>query len=341
MPDSNPPPKQKNKPTIKTSSTPTTSKTAPPPQPPLQLAAKRLERLLGRTNGTTSGSGNGSGNGNGNGSSRTTNANSLIEEANSAPHSNPCKIVKRWIGTSSNAASKASPHDISTAARILLSPTGTSATGRDLLLQLTALLPPTPSPTPPKDGDDETMEENTTPDPPSTVPTAHLVSSSREVEAWLLSLAVRALWKGGRDEDASLLAGKALVLVSTHLEEAMDGNASGGGSKSALYPLLARLYRYRSLAVERCAGADGGGGVGWGGEGQRAELAYAHRMAVLRRDVDTQATLLNLMLRDLLNASQGEFKDLWLAFCFTFYCFTHFALANGTHAQKHYSHLCD
>merc|ERR1740136_123065 len=64
-------------------------------------------------------------------------------------------------------------------------------------------------------------------------------------------------------------------------------------------------------------------------------------MAVLRRDVDTQATLLNLMLRDLLNASQGEFKDLWLAFCFTFYCFTHFALANGTHAQKHYSHLCD
>jgi len=35
-------------------------------------------------------------------------------------------------------------------------------------------------------------------------------------------------------------------------------------------------------------------------------MAYAHRMAVLRRDVDTQATLLNLMLRDLLGASQVE-----------------------------------
>jgi len=53
------------------------------------------------------------------------------------------------------------------------------------------------------------------------------------------------------------------------------------------------------LAVEKC----GGGG---GGEGVREEMAYAHRMAVLRRDVDTQATLLNLMLRDLLTARQVE-----------------------------------
>jgi hypothetical protein len=34
-------------------------------------------------------------------------------------------------------------------------------------------------------------------------------------------------------------------------------------------------------------------------------MVRAHGMACLRRDVDTQATLLNLMLHDLLHASQG------------------------------------
>jgi hypothetical protein len=38
----------------------------------------------------------------------------------------------------------------------------------------------------------------------------------------------------------------------------------------------------------------------------RQEMAKAHNMACLRRDVDSQATLLNLMLRDLLLHSQGE-----------------------------------
>jgi len=42
------------------------------------------------------------------------------------------------------------------------------------------------------------------------------------------------------------------------------------------------------------------------GEDYRAEMSFAHRTAVLRRDVDTQATLLNLMLRGLLGARQVE-----------------------------------
>jgi hypothetical protein len=39
---------------------------------------------------------------------------------------------------------------------------------------------------------------------------------------------------------------------------------------------------------------------------KKGELVNAHRLAVIRKDVDTQAVLLNIMLRDLLNANQSE-----------------------------------
>ncbi len=77
-------------------------------------------------------------------------------------------------------------------------------------------------------------------------------------------------------------------------------NTYGVGSGSGLYPLLSRLYRFQSLVAEACA-------PGYHLEqGRRGELVNAHRLAVIRKDVDTQATLLNIMLRDLLNANQGE-----------------------------------
>jgi hypothetical protein len=41
-------------------------------------------------------------------------------------------------------------------------------------------------------------------------------------------------------------------------------------------------------------------------EALRSELVTAHRLACLRRDVDTQSTVLNLLLRELLAADQGE-----------------------------------
>jgi 26S proteasome regulatory subunit N3 len=227
----------------------------------LETASRRLERLL---------------------SLSTNNGNSASAVSSTSAHTNPAKIVKRWLGTSSGVASPnttKSLADISKAAKVLLDPNGPCATGRDLLLQL--------NPT-----NDESMEI----DDAESSSTNYLVASSREVESWLLSLAIRLLWNNEKTDQAYELVKKALNILNTHLQEAEQSHSSL--SPQSLYPLLARFYRYQSLLVERC-GSDNG-------EEQRVEMAYAHRVAVLRRDVDTQATLLNLMLRELLNANQVE-----------------------------------
>jgi len=122
-----------------------------------------------------------------------------------------------------------------------------------------------------------------------------------EVESWLLSLAIRLLWASNKNDDALVLAMKGIAILTTHLEEdESDSAAKLITSSSSLYPLLARLYRYQSLSAEKSNISNGRM------QQMRLEMAYAHRMAVLKRDVDTQSTLLNSMLRDLLNASQVE-----------------------------------
>ena len=68
---------------------------------------------------------------------------------------------------------------------------------------------------------------------------------------------------------------------------------------ASLFPLLARIYRYQSLVAESLPQDPHVVAT------FRQEMIKAHGMASLRRDVDSQATLLNLMLRDLLHASQG------------------------------------
>eukprot|EP00957_Ditylum_brightwellii_P060166 4569861-Ditylum_brightwellii.AAC.1 len=78
------------------------------PTPPLEAAARRLERLLG---GTTA---------------------SPVSKSDStvilSQHTNPSKIVKRWLGTSSGTAAKATLVDVSSAASVLLDPLGPCAT---------------------------------------------------------------------------------------------------------------------------------------------------------------------------------------------------------------------
>lgn len=252
----------------------------------LESAANRLERLL-------SPSYNGS-----NIKSKTkSSSSSTTTPAASHSHSNPAKIVKRWLGTSSGVASPtatSSLSDISKAAKALLDPNGSSATGRDLLIQLT------------DDADDVTMDIDDKETSEKENEPQYLQASAREVEAWLLSLAIRLLWTKSKHQAAAQLSQKALNILTTHLREstsqATESSSTvalvdGEGSYQSLYPLLARLYRYQSLLAEKCASE---------GVEQRVELAYAHRMAVLRRDVDTQATLLNLMLRELLNSHQVE-----------------------------------
>mmetsp|Transcript_60015 Transcript_60015/g.89145 ORF Transcript_60015/g.89145 Transcript_60015/m.89145 type:complete len:426 (+) Transcript_60015:313-1590(+) len=148
-------------------------------------------------------------------------------------------------------------------------------------------------------------EEETTKEP-------HLIAATREVEGWLLSLSVRLLWRDQKAAEALQLATQSIAILTTHLQDATSHGAVAGAASSArgglsaaagLYPLLARIYRYRSLAAEGLGSEEL---VSHAVAGLRTDMVAAHRMACLRRDVDNQATLLNLMLNDLLNADQVE-----------------------------------
>jgi len=206
-------------------------------------------------------------------------------------HSNPSKIVKRWLGTSSGISGKITLADISLTAQMLLDPAGVCATGRDILVQLS----------PPMEKMETEGEESAEKEE---VP--FLDASCREVEAYLFSLSVRIMWSQGQStmQQALDLSAKAIQIVSAHIEraEASPHAVTGFGAAgvSGLFPLLARLYRYQGLVSESI------GDILMMKSGQREELVHAHRMAVMRRDVDTQATLLNLMLRELLSADQVE-----------------------------------
>jgi 26S proteasome regulatory subunit N3 len=130
----------------------------------------------------------------------------------------------------------------------------------------------------------------------------YLEAAACEVESYLLSLAIRILFRNNESEKALELSIKAIQITNLHMAE-MSKNTYGVGSANGLYPLLSRLFRFQSLVAESCA-------PGYHLEqGKRGELVNSHRLAVIRRDVDTQATLLNIMLRDLLNANQGEDED--------------------------------
>lgn len=223
-----------------------------PPTPPLEAAARRLERLLG---------------------GGVADKDRLVHT-----YSNPAKIVKRWLGTSSGAAGNATMGDISAAASTLLDPSGRCAVGREFILKATG----------------ESMDTE-----PSQEPKYLTSASDREIETWLLSLAVRLLWKDQKYAEGFALSQKGISLLMGHLEGARVVTGMGA-SISSLFPLLARIYRYRSLNADSLVTSDPALAADL-----RQDMVRAHGMACLRRDVDTQATLLNLMLHDLLNASQG------------------------------------
>lgn len=213
-----------------------------PALPPLESAARRLDRLLGGV------------------------ANDRFS------YTNPAKVVRRWLGTSSGATAKATLADISLAASSLLDPADSIYIGRALLTT-------------------DVMEEDST-DKGNFLS----MSSSREVEAWLLSNAVRLYWKSHMYQEAYDLCQKAILIVMAHIDTASARVAAG---LSSLFPLLARLYRYRSLLVDSDPTLI---------VDLRKDMVQAYGTACMRRDVDTQATLLNLMLHDLLNAAQGKWN---------------------------------
>ena len=125
-------------------------------------------------------------------------------------------------------------------------------------------------------------------------------ASEREVEGWLLSLLIRLMFKDKKLGQALELVEKSITIVLGHLEVASTKLISlSRASSSSLFPLLARMYRYRSLVAEQI---DDVATI----ITLRKDMSIAHNLACLRRDVDSQATLLNLMLRDLLSHSQSK-----------------------------------
>lgn len=226
--------------------------------PPLDAAAQRLDRLLGGGN--------------------------VADTDRSVDfYANPVKVVRRWLGTSSGAAKAATAEDIKAAATKLLDPNGPCSAGRALLIS--ASVGP------------EAMDADD--DKPATSTTFLSRASVREVESWLISLLIRLLWKEEKFSEAFELSQKGIAIIMSHLEEAsLRITSASAGSASSLFPLLARIFRLRSLVTESL-------NISGAGVGLRADMAKAHNMASLRRDVDSQATLLNCMLRDLLLHSQG------------------------------------
>ena len=245
-------------------------KPAPPPMPPLEAAARRLERLLGGG----------------------------LSDKDRMLHtySNPGKVVRRWLGTASGAAGDASLDDIAAAAAKLLDPAGPCAAGRKLLgadQAASAMDVDTP------EGDDAAKKG-------AKAPGFLSYSANREVESWLLSIMIRILWKDNKTSEAFELSQKGIEIIMNHLNtSAMKITAVSGVAASSLYPLLARLFRFRSLAAESLKDPKISAAL-------RQDMARAHNMACLRRDVDCQATLLNLMLSDLLSNAQGR---IWHEFC--------------------------
>lgn len=237
-------------------------KDAPPPPPPLEAAAQRLERLLG--------------------------GGMITKDQIFHSYTNPAKVLRRWLGTSSGAAADATADDIKSAAAKLLDPSGMCAEGRRLIVS---------------DEQVESMMEVDSPDKDyktAATPSYLSAASSREVESWLISLAVRLLWREKKFSEALDLAQKGISVITAHLEEASRKITSvSAASAASLFPLLARMYRLRSLVAESLDDPSVNASL-------RVDMTKAYNVASLRRDVDTQATLLNCLLRDLLRDSQGK-----------------------------------
>mmetsp|Transcript_27590 Transcript_27590/g.33506 ORF Transcript_27590/g.33506 Transcript_27590/m.33506 type:complete len:527 (-) Transcript_27590:100-1680(-) len=243
---------------------PAATKTSLPPIPPIDAASRRLERLLGG-NSSTDGS---------------------TRKQQPVLQSHPTKTVRRWLGTSSGTAGKATLSDIASASIRLLDPAGPSSEGRAVL---SCLAPVDDAPMEEEGGEEKKERE-----------VKYLKIATREVEGWLISLAVRLLYRDSQYTASLELATRGTNILQSHIDSSRSFQ-KGWGDSSGLFPLLARMHRYKALVADRVA-ADSGGGI----MPLRAEMVQAHRMACLRRDVDCQATLLNLMLGDLLKANQVE-----------------------------------
>eukprot|EP00986_Skeletonema_menzelii_P009518 scaffold4349_cov150-Skeletonema_menzelii.AAC.4 len=263
--------------------------TKTPQLPPVEAAARRLERLYG--GGTVSSS----------------------AKAAAAVPINTTKIMKKWLGTSSGTAGNATLASVAACAEKTLDPSsgGVCVTGREILMglcseeeRLAVGKKKTVDET--KKGGStnaDVMEEEHVVSPADNTPD-YLTLTCREVESWLITLAVRIYWRAGQFQEAYELITKGLQILDAHLVESDNTTAAGAGG---LYPLLARMLRYRSLIMESLIEKnEPTSNYAKLCNETRIELASRHTHAVLRRDADVSATILNLHLRELLLSDRVE-----------------------------------
>jgi hypothetical protein len=227
-------------------------------------------------------------------------------------YANPAKVVRRWLGTASGASGNATFADIASAATTLLDPAGPCSKGLQILIA----------------DNDGAMDVDSSESKKLGFLT---IASSREVESWLISLSVRLLWKEKKLTEAFDLVQKGIAILLEHLNVASTNLTSlSGVSTSSVFPTLARMYRYRALVAEAMKNDGTTASL-------RQDMVKAHNLACLRRDVDSQATLLNLMLRDLLLHSQSK-----LCFIHSYppalgFTHSHFPVASRFQSSKHTS----
>lgn len=237
------------------------NKAKEPEIPPLEAAALRLEKSMGSYKASGK------------------------DASSYSYYSNPAKVVRRWLSTSSGTASQATVQDVSSAAKRLLNPETTS----HLQLLIVAAK---------EDGGDAMDMEETTIE---TDKAQFLDSAALQVQVWLMSIKVRLLWREKNFDEALELCQQGILLIMQSLEQA-SSTVYKSASLSSLFPLSARLWRWLSLVTESFPANVAAEKTAL----LRFDMAKAHNMALLRRDMDTAATLLNCMLRDLLLHSQVE-----------------------------------
>ena len=298
-----------------------------PKYPPLETAARRLERLFGGSTPTTTSTST-------NNASSTNNAKQSAAAAAKAavsptPLINQSKLLKKWLGSVSGTATSATLAQIANCAERTLDPKGCCATGRELLMGLVTdeeravVLTEFISKVEGEGGDNKTKKEGEEEEAKmeedkdeaaavteTETPPLYLEKSQREIESWLITLAIRIQWRAASSSssESSTLAAyelseKGLKILDAHLADCGDVTFNvPGSSVGGLYPLLARLLRYRSLTLEVLSPSQRSALVAH----HRTELASRHTMAVLRKDTDVTATVLNIMLHDLLAGDQIE-----------------------------------
>ena len=127
------------------------------------------------------------------------------------------------------------------------------------------------------------------------------LSCQREIESWLIWVAVNLLWRSSNKIIGALsLCAKGINITTLHMQKTSKSQQIYNEDTS-LYPLLSRLNHYSILITEN--------GMGRKKEGDKFESG--NKLAMLRKSVNTRAELLNLKfmklkLTELLNENQVE-----------------------------------